>query len=114
MHVFNISSFFSAMPEGPLEVTEIQYRQMSLSWKPPNILYPETHEEPLLIHYVIEQVQGNTQSWIEVTSAKDTSCQVIDLEPGTFYNFRVRAKYEIGISNPLTTQRMYQTKCLRG
>lgn len=93
---------------------------MKLSWHCPKKAHsgPASANEPLVILYHVEKLQGNTENWDSVTSFStndtDISYQVTGLDPGTSYKFRVIAEGPKGKSRPLTTQQTHRTECLSG
>lgn len=111
-------NLFSAIPVGPLEVKDIKYRKLTLSWNAPNRTHLRSHTEPLVTNYRVEKRQENLRDWTFVAShqTEDTSIsyEVTGLEPDTVYEFKVNAEFRGKWSLPLTTQRTYRTNCLTG
>lgn len=104
------------MPVGPLEVKDIKYRELKLSWNAPKMTHVRPHTEPLVTNYIIEKRQKNQRGWTSVasyqTDVTSISYQVSGLEPNTAYEFRVKAELRGKLSLPLTTTG--KTNCLTG
>ena len=111
-------NLFSAMPVGPLEVKDIKYRELKLSWKAPKTMtHVRSQTEPLVINYIIEKRQKNQRDWTTSVASHQTdvtsiSYQVSGLEPNTAYEFRVKAELRGKRSLPLRTTG--KTNCLTG
>lgn len=105
-----------AMPVGPLEVNDIKYQELKLSWNSPKRTHLSPHTEPLITNYHVEKRQKDQRNWVDVasyqTNATSISYQLTELDPDTDYEFRVKAEFKGKLSLPLTTQRMYKTKRL--
>ncbi|KAK3083483.1 hypothetical protein FSP39_023775 [Pinctada imbricata] len=89
-------------PIGPLEVTDIQSDTALLNWKPPS------HDggKPIK-HYVIEMKDSKRTSWkkAEKIPSDSTTYRVQNLKEGEAYMFRVSAENELGVSEPLETDK---------
>ena len=87
-------------PQGPLEVSDVKVDGCTLAWKPPK----ETGGSPIT-NYVIEKFDVKSNEWQKVSSfCKKTSYEVIGLDEGRPYKFRVSAENEQGVSIPLETE----------
>ena len=87
-------------PQGPLEVSDVKVDGCTLAWKPPK----ETGGSPIT-NYVIEKFDVKNNEWQKVSSfCKKTSYEVIGLDEGRPYKFRVSAENEQGVSIPLETE----------
>ncbi|VEL08140.1 unnamed protein product [Protopolystoma xenopodis] len=87
-------------PEGPLEVRNIHAESCSLYWKPPD----DTGGSPVT-SYIIDKMDTRTGEWTPVTKfARGPPYEVVGLDEGVQYKFRVRAGNEYGAGEPLETQ----------
>lgn len=86
-------------PEGPLQVSDIKTDSVTLSWKPPK----ESGGTPIT-NYVVEKFDVKKNEWQKVSSfCRSPQYEVIGLEEGRPYKFRVSAENEQGVSTPLET-----------
>ncbi|XP_064634017.1 twitchin-like isoform X9 [Lineus longissimus] len=88
-------------PEGPLEVSHITPDSCSLNWKAPK----EDGGSPVS-NYIVEKMDDKTGAWEPCSRfVRGTSYDVMGLDEGHKYKFRVRAENEHGVSEPLETER---------
>ncbi|CAF0846330.1 unnamed protein product [Brachionus calyciflorus] len=86
-------------PEGPLEVSEVKTDSVTLSWKP-----PKDNGGTPITNYVIEKFDTKKNEWQKVSSfCRAPQYEVIGLEEGRPYKFRVSAENAQGVSIPLET-----------
>ncbi|RZF42380.1 hypothetical protein LSTR_LSTR004188 [Laodelphax striatellus] len=84
-------------PQGPLDVSDITPESCSLSWKPPL----DDGGSPIT-NYVVERIDVPGGVWTKMSSfVRGCHYDVIGLEPGRKYNFRVKAENQYGISEPI-------------
>ncbi|KAL3312833.1 hypothetical protein Ciccas_008566 [Cichlidogyrus casuarinus] len=84
-------------PEGPLEAFDIKAESVTLKWQPPR----DTGGSPVT-NYVVEKYDPHTGDWVKVTKfARQPEYEVLGLEEGQNYKFRVSAENEFGVSEPL-------------
>lgn len=87
-------------PEGPLEVSDIKADGCTLNWKAPK----EDGGSPIT-NYVIEKFDPKTNEWIKVSAyCRIPQYEVIGLDEGKPYKFRVFAENSEGRSIPLETE----------
>lgn len=86
-------------PEGPLDVSGVNKNGCKLSWKPPR----DDGGFPIE-KYTIDKFDVSKGTWIPIGTTSLTTIDVLDLEPGKEYEFRVRASNAKGVSDSLTTQ----------
>ena len=90
-----------AKPEGPITASDIIGDEVTLSWNAPK----DNGGEPVT-NYVVEKRKKGSGKWGKVTgTAKEPTCQVRNLEPGTEYEFRIMAENPQGVSEPLETEK---------
>lgn len=90
-----------AVPEGPLQVTDVFRDRCKLAWKP-----PKDDGGCPISHYVIERQDLSAKGgWTEVLSSETTSVDVTDLTNKKEYKFRVRAVNKKGKSEPLVADK---------
>ncbi|KAK3103159.1 hypothetical protein FSP39_016894 [Pinctada imbricata] len=88
-----------ASPEGPLEVSNVTPDSCVLNWKAPK----EDGGSPVS-NYVVEKKDARTGKWEPVSKfVRGTNFEVMGLEEGHEYMFRVSAENEHGVSEPLET-----------
>lgn len=86
-------------PQGPLEAYDVTPETCTLSWKPPL----DDGGSPIT-NYVIEKQDPTTKLWIKLCSyCRTCHYNVMGLEMGKKYNFRVCAENQYGVSVPLET-----------
>ncbi|KAI3379405.1 hypothetical protein SNEBB_010472 [Seison nebaliae] len=84
-------------PQGPLEVHNMTGDSCTLEWQTPK----DVHGAPVT-NYVVEKQNCQTGKWEKVSSfVRTPSCDVLGLEKGKPYKFRVSAENEFGVSQPL-------------
>lgn len=89
-----------AQPQGPLEVSNVKADSCTLSWKSPK----EDGGSPVT-NYVVEKYDTKKKEWQKVSSfCKIPLYDVIGLEEGRPYKFRVAAENAQGVSEPLETE----------
>ena len=95
------------MPEGPLEVKDIQKDSMSLSWQP-----PKSDGGSPITGYTVEKREPNRNMWTPVQRLNGdvTSCVADKLLDGKDYLFRVVAENKKGSSKPLETGKAHTAK----
>lgn len=95
-----------AKPEGPFTASDINGDELTLSWGA-----PKDDGGEKISNYIIEKKKKGSPKWSKVTgTAKEPTCQVRNLEPGTEYEFRVMAENAQGISEPLETDKAILAK----
>ncbi|XP_071120619.1 twitchin-like isoform X18 [Mytilus edulis] len=95
-----------AKPEGPFTASDINGDELTLSWGS-----PKDDGGEKISNYIIEKKKKGSPKWSKVTgTAKEPTCQVRNLEPGTEYEFRVMAENAQGISEPLETDKAILAK----
>ncbi|KJH43663.1 fibronectin type III domain protein [Dictyocaulus viviparus] len=88
-----------AIPEGPLDVTELTKDSCMLSWNPP---VDDGGSE--ITNYVVEKRDIRTNTWVPVsTFVPGTKITVPKLVEGHEYEMRVMAENAFGRSDPLCT-----------
>ncbi|KAK3703484.1 hypothetical protein RRG08_024788 [Elysia crispata] len=88
-----------AKPEGPIQVKEVTPESCILSWNPPK----EDGGSPVS-NYIVEKQDKATGRWEPASKfVRGTQYEVMGLEEGHEYNFRVKAENDYGISEPLET-----------
>ncbi|XP_074598807.1 projectin protein bent isoform X2 [Brevipalpus obovatus] len=86
-------------PQGPLDVSDITPETCTLSWRPPL----DDGGSPIT-NYVIEKQDPVTKIWTKLSSfCRTCHYNVMGLELGKKYNFRVCAENQYGTSIPLET-----------
>ncbi len=86
-------------PEGPLEASEIKQDGCRLTWKAPK----ENGNSPIT-NYVVEKMDPKKGVWEKVTSfCRVPTYEVMGLDEGRAYQFRVMAENNEGKSLPLET-----------
>ena len=95
------------MPEGPLEVKNIQKESMSLSWQP-----PKSDGGSPVTGYTIEKREANRNMWTPVAKVGPdvTSCLAEKLTENKEYIYRVTAENKVGPSKPLESENKYKAK----
>ena len=89
-----------SQPQGPLEASDIKTDGCTLTWKPPK----ETGNSPIT-NYVVEKLDPKKGEWQKVTSyCRSPQYEVIGLDEGKPYKFRVMAENAEGKSIPLETE----------
>ena len=84
-------------PKGPLYVLVMNDASVELSWNP-----PAKDEGMQLLGYLIGKQIFKGGDWVTYLIPSDVvKFKLSQLQGGTTYNFRVSAKYDIGISTPL-------------
>lgn len=85
-------------PEGPLEMSDISERTVTISWK-----LPKSMGGLDLTGYVIQRRDRNKYSWLHVDNVKPNirSYCIQNLVEGKEYLFRVLAQNDEGLSEPL-------------
>lgn len=87
-------------PEGPLEVSEVKADGCTLSWKA-----PKDNGGTPVTNYVIEKFDPKKNEWQKVSSyCRIPLYEVIGLDEGRPYKFRVSAENSQGVSVPLETE----------
>ncbi|XP_059218729.1 twitchin isoform X21 [Stomoxys calcitrans] len=85
-----------SMPQGPLSAYDITPDTCTLSWKTPL----DDGGSPIT-NYVVEKLD-KSGTWTKVSSfVRNIHYDVMGLEPGFKYSFRVRAENQYGLSEPL-------------
>ncbi|CAH8526186.1 unnamed protein product [Heterobilharzia americana] len=88
-------------PEGPLEVSDIKGESCKLTWNP-----PKNNGGCPITNYIVEKLEPRTGEWLPISKfVRSPEYEVTGLEAGNNYRFRVRAENELGVSEPLETQR---------
>ena len=86
-------------PEGPLEVSNVKTDSVTLTWKP-----PKDNGGTPITNYVVEKFDTKKNEWSKVSSfCRTPEYEVIGLEEGRPYKFRVSAENAQGVSVPLET-----------
>ncbi|XP_023931299.1 twitchin isoform X3 [Lingula anatina] len=86
-------------PEGPLEVSDITPETCVLKWNPPK----DDGGSPIT-NYIVEKKDSKSPDWKKVSKfVRGTEHEVMGLEEGHEYMFRVSAENEYGVSVPLET-----------
>ena len=82
-------------PEGPLVITEVTHKSVTISWKK-----PKSTGGLDLTAYVIERRNRNKRTWLTVEKIQPniTSYCVQKLTEGNEYFFRVFAQNDVGLS----------------
>lgn len=96
------------MPRGPIVVKDVQKDSILISWKP-----PEDDGGKPITGYVVEKKDANASRWEPNTypvGADVTEFRVPDLVEGDDYLFRVRAKNEEGLGDPLDSDTATKAK----
>ena len=89
-----------SQPQGPIEASEITADGCTLTWKPPK----DDGNSPIT-NYVIEKFDPKKNEWQKVSSyCRQPTYEVIGLEEGKPYKFRVFAENAEGKSIPLETE----------
>lgn len=92
--------FFTDVPGKPqdLDADEVTKTSISLSWQP-----PKDDGGTDILSYLLEKRDQGRSSWTKVATldAEETSYCVKDLTEGKEYFFRVSAKNEVGMSEPI-------------
>lgn len=105
--------FLLDVPEKPenLKVDEVTRDSVMLSWQP-----PKDDGGTDILSYIIERRDQGRSMWMKVTTvdATDTSYCVKDLVEGKEYFFRVSAKNEVGISEPVEMDKAVTPKSAFG
>lgn len=92
----NVTGLPSA-PQGPLQISDVNQTQATLSWKP-----PVNDGGARITSYVVEKRDMMKDEWTEVaTMVKDITYTVSGLFEGHEYEFRVSAMNENGQGPPL-------------
>ena len=87
-------------PQGPLEVSNLKADSCTLNWKSPK----EDGGSPVT-NYIVEKYDTKKKEWQKVSSfCKIPVYDVIGLEEGRPYKFRVSAENVQGVSEPLETE----------
>lgn len=87
-------------PEGPLEASDIKQDGCTLTWKA-----PKTDGNSPITNYVIEKLDPKKGVWEKVSSyCRSPTYEVMGLEEGKPYKFRVSAENNEGKSIPLETE----------
>lgn len=87
------------IPQGPLDISEIEADAMTLNWRA-----PKDNGGSDISNYVVEKRQAGSSDWQRVTSSVlSTNYRVRGLEKGRDYEFRVMAENQYGISDSLQT-----------
>ncbi|XP_059095455.1 twitchin-like [Tigriopus californicus] len=86
-------------PKGILEVTNVHKNGCRLSWGTPE------DDGGLSIEYIVERKVSNESDWTKVITTPNSICDLLDLEQGKEYSFRIIAANSIGNSEPLTILR---------
>ena len=95
-----------AQPQGPLEVSDIKADGCTLSWKPPK----DDGGSPIT-NYIVEKFDTKLNQWQKVSSySRVPFYEVIGLEEGRPYKFRVSAENALGESIPLETEALITPK----
>ncbi|RUS77262.1 hypothetical protein EGW08_014976, partial [Elysia chlorotica] len=88
-----------AKPEGPIQVKDVTPESCVLSWSPPKV----RHHTPVS-NYIVEKQDKATGRWEPASKfVRGTHYEVLGLEEGHEYNFRVKAENDYGVSEPLET-----------
>lgn len=88
-------------PQGPLEVSDVKADSCVLSWNP-----PKADGGTPITNYIIEKLDPKTNEWQKVNSyCKVPFYEVIGLDEGKPYKFRVSAENAQGVSVPLETEK---------
>ncbi|KAF0296563.1 Twitchin [Amphibalanus amphitrite] len=87
-------------PQGPLKVSDVNKDGCKLAWQEPK----DDGGSPI-IHYLVEKMDVNRGTWVEVCYAHELNGEVTGLIHRKEYKFRVKAVNMIGESEPLTTDR---------
>lgn len=88
-------------PTPPLEATDIQREQVTLTWKA-----SKSDGGSPILHYVLQKRESWKTSWTEVTKVKPNifSYCVQNLREGQEYYFRVFAENQVGASDAIQTE----------
>ncbi|XP_071479592.1 twitchin-like [Diadema antillarum] len=88
-------------PQGPLEATDVTADFCRLSWKP-----PQDDGGSRVTNYVVEKQLEGRSAWSKVsTFVRTTTYDVVNLEEGSSYKFRVMAENQYGVGEPLVGDR---------
>lgn len=88
-----------AVPQGPLDVTDVTPDACTLSWRPPT----DDGGSPIT-NYVVERIDASGM-WVKVSSfVRGCHYEVMGLEANRKYYFRVRAENQYGQSEPLARE----------
>jgi hypothetical protein len=88
-------------PQGPVEVSDIKADGCTLSWSP-----PKNDGGSPITNYIVEKFDPKTKEWSKITSfCKVPFYEVIGLEEGKPYQFRVSAENAQGVSVPLVVDK---------
>ena len=102
---------YSSLAGAPvsIEAKDVSYLQLHLSWQPPQKGYIPTH-------YILEKREAGSLIWVRIDmipAKENTEYKVKGLKAGTWYSFRVIAKFVKGKSRPCETESPTQTKPIR-
>ncbi|ESO91796.1 hypothetical protein LOTGIDRAFT_91265, partial [Lottia gigantea] len=86
-------------PEGPIDVSKVTPDSCFLSWNPPK----DVHSNPVS-NYRVEKQDIRTGKWENCSKfVRGTNYEIMGLQEGHQYHFRVCAENEHGVSEPLET-----------
>ena len=93
---------YSSLAGAPvsLEAKDVSYLQLYLSWQPPQKGYIPTH-------YILKKREAGFLFWVRINmipAEENTEYKVEGLKAGTWYSFRVIAKFKKGKSKPCETK----------
>ncbi|CAF0817484.1 unnamed protein product, partial [Didymodactylos carnosus] len=92
--------------EGPLEISDIRPDSCILQWKP-----PKSDGNSPISNYIIEKFDTKKGDWQKVSSfCRVPFYEVVGLNEGTEYKFRVTAENAIGQSEPLESEKSIVAK----
>ncbi|PRD33000.1 UNVERIFIED_CONTAM: sls [Trichonephila clavipes] len=91
-----------SIPVGPLNVSNMTNKTLTLSWKP-----PENNGGAELTAYIVEKRESNKKAWnrLETLQPHIRSYTVHNLTHTKEYHFRVFAENPAGLSPPLETDK---------
>jgi hypothetical protein len=95
-------------PKGPLDILDVQKDSVLIGWNPPD----DDGGKPLT-EYVIQKMNSKSGNWDSSShsvGADETKFRVPHLKEGDSYDFRVRAKNDEGLSEPLDSDSATKVK----
>lgn len=86
-------------PEGPLVISDVSKHGCHLKWKK-----PEDDGGMPIDHYEIEKLDPFTGTWIPCATSEEPEAEIVGLQEGKSYKFRVKAVNKEGESEPLVNE----------
>jgi hypothetical protein len=94
------------MPEGPLDILNMDAESCTLQWKP-----PKDNGGNEVANYIVEKREVGSEKWTKVSNTCVAErCPVKGLDEGKRYEFRIMAENIYGCSDPLVTQEPVKAK----